>query len=60
MMLDTEIHWPHVPGFLVIALLYQNIQCWNKMIHVMCTRVHTYGRQFKNWVKQLPTSRRPR
>ncbi len=33
--------------FSVIALLYQNIQYWNKMIYLMCIRVPTCGRQFK-------------
>ncbi len=40
--------------FLVFALLYQNIQCWKNMIYLMCIRVPTYSRQFKNWVQQLP------
>jgi hypothetical protein len=43
LQLDT----PHSLGrrmfvdFLVIALLDQNIQNWNKMIHLMCIRVPT-------------------
>jgi hypothetical protein len=28
--------------FLVVALLDENIQNWNKMIHLMCIRVPTY------------------
>ena len=40
--------------FLVIALLYQNIHYWNKMIHLMCIRVPMCSRQFKNWAQQLP------
>ncbi len=34
-------------NFWVIALLYQNIQYWNKMIHLMWMRVPKYVRQFK-------------